>query len=94
MACDRAFIMIGIMKMKYIYALLVAIIVPFSYSVFADDNISGRYFSDQPDENDDYKIHLIYLLAKDSKDRKWDVNGNISGIIDKANRQILKETKK
>jgi hypothetical protein len=80
--------------MKYICTLLVTIIALFSYSGFANDNIPGRYISDQPDENDDYQIHLIYLLAKDSKDRKWDVNGNIGKIIDKANSQMFKETKK
>jgi len=35
----------------------------------------GRVFEDQPDVNDDFQIHLMYLLAKDRDDRGWDVNG-------------------
>ena len=42
--------------------------------------------------NNDYQIHIIYLLAKDSEDRGWDVNGKIIDIITKMNDQMFKAT--
>ena len=56
------------------------------------DEKPGRFFEDQPDVNDDYQIHIIYLLAKDSEDRGWDVNGKINDIITKMNDQMFKAT--
>ena len=32
----------------------------------------GRFFEDQPDVNDDYQVHIIYMLLKDSKDKEED----------------------
>ena len=64
----------------------------FSASVFANDTKPGRYFEDQPDVNDDFQIHLMYLLAKDSEDRGWDINGKISDIITKMNDQMFRAT--
>jgi len=60
----------------------------------ATKSAEERYFIDQPDLNDDYQIHLIYLLAKDSKDREWDINGNINLIIEKMNQQMFVATRK
>ena len=34
------------------------------------DEKPGRFFEDQPDVNDDYQIHLIYFLAKNTKDKE------------------------
>ena len=60
--------------------------------MFANDTKPGRYFEDQPDVNDDFQIHLMYLLAKDSEDRGWDINGKISDIITKMNDQMFRAT--
>ena len=48
--------------MKKIF--LILIVTLFSSSIFASDDKPGRFFEDQPDINDDYQIHFIYLLAK------------------------------
>ena len=39
------------------------------------DKKPGRFFEDQPDVNDDFQIHFIYLLAKKTKDKERDING-------------------
>ena len=54
--------------MKKIF--LVLIFTLFSSSIFASDDKPGRFFEDQPDVNDDYQIHFIYLLAKKPKIKK------------------------
>ena len=72
--------------------LLILVFFIFSSAVFAGDKKNGRFFEDQPDVNDDYQIHIIYLLAKDSEDRGWDVNGKINDIITKMNDQMFKAT--
>ena len=41
--------------------LLVLLITLFSSSIYASDEKSGRFFEDQPDVNDDFQIHFIYL---------------------------------
>ena len=33
------------------------------------DDIPGRFLYDQEDVTDDYQVHVIYILAKDSKDK-------------------------
>ena len=43
----------------------------------SNDVEEGRSFFDRKDQNDFYQIHVIYILAKDSKDKKYDVNGTI-----------------
>ena len=48
--------------------LLTLLITLFSSYLFAADEKPGRYFEDQPDVNDDFQIHFIYLLAKNTKD--------------------------
>ena len=73
------------------YALILLSLL-FSSSVFANDIKPGRYYEDQPDVNDDFQIHLMYLLAKDSEDRGWDINGKISDIITKMNDQMFRAT--
>jgi len=42
----------------------------FTNLTFASDEKPGRFFEDQPDVNDDYQIHFIYLLAKKPKIKK------------------------
>lgn len=52
----------------------------------------GRFFTDQPDVNDDYQIHFNYLLAKDSEDREWDLNGKMEEILLELNDAMTKAT--
>ena len=56
------------------------------------DKKPGRFFEDQPDVNDDYQIHFNYLLASDSKDREWDINGKMEKILLRLNKFMLKAT--
>ena len=60
----------------------------------AADEKPGRFFEDQPDVNDDYQIHFIYLLAKDGKDREWDINGKMESILLEMNEIMARETEK
>ena len=46
--------------------LIILLITLFSSSLFASDEKPGRFFEDQPDVNDDFQIHFIYLLAKNT----------------------------
>ena len=54
--------------MKKIF--LILLITLFSSSIYASDEKPGRFFEDQPDVNDDFQIHFIYLLAKKLKIKK------------------------
>ena len=54
------------------------------------DKRPGRFFEDQPDVNDDYQIHFIYMLAADGKDREYDINGWIEKRIKTVNKKFLK----
>ena len=56
------------------------------------DKKPGRFFEDQPDVNDDYQIHFNYLLAEDSEDREWDINGKMEKILLKINKVMAKAT--
>ena len=60
----------------------------------SNDVEEGRSFFDQNDNNDFYQIHAIYILAKDSKDKKYDVNGTIQRILEDSNNLLLKNTNK
>tara|TARA_B100000482_G_scaffold28724_1_gene18472 strand:- start:42 stop:986 length:945 start_codon:yes stop_codon:yes gene_type:complete len=72
--------------------LLTLLIVLFSSSVFSADEKPGRFFEDQPDVNDDYQIHFNYLLAADSEDREWDINGKMEKILLELNEVMAKAT--
>ena len=67
--------------MKKIF--LILIVTLFSTSIFASDDKPGRFFEDQPDVNDDYQIHFIYLLAKKTKDKERDINGWVEKEVKK-----------
>ena len=54
------------------------------------DEIEGRFFYDQEDVTDDYQVHAIYILASDSKDKKYDTNGTIESIVIKGNEHLKK----
>jgi len=62
--------------------------------ILESDKKPGRFFLDQPDVNDDYQIHIVYSLLKDSKDKEGDINGAIEKWIEASDKYILKTTKK
>ena len=53
------------------------------------DKKPGRFFEAQPDVNADYQFHFNYLLASDSKDREWDINGKMEKILLRLNKFML-----
>jgi len=67
--------------MKKIF--LTLLLTLFSFSLLADEK-PGRFFKDQPDVNDDYQIHFIYFLAKNTKDKERDINGWIEKQVKKT----------
>ena len=58
-----------------------------------EDDIPGRSLYDLEDITDDYQVHAIYILASDSKDKQFDVNGKIEKIVLKANKHLKNKTK-
>ena len=58
------------------------------------DKKPGRFFDDQPDVNDDYQVHFLYVLAKDSKDKEIDVNGWLEKRLTTVNSKFEKWSKK
>lgn len=56
------------------------------------DYIDGRFFSDQEDITNDYQVHVIYILASDSKDKEYDVNGTIEKIVLRGNDHLKENT--
>ena len=62
--------------------------------ILESDKKPGRFFEDQPDVNDDYQIHIVYSLLKDSKDKEGDINGAIEKWIEVSDKFILKTTEK
>ena len=58
-----------------------------------EDDIKGRFLYDQEDKSDDFQVHAIYVLASDSKDKKYDVNGVIERIVLKGNKHLKNKTK-
>ena len=65
--------------MKFIFFFLTVILVNLS---FASDKKEGRFFEDQPDTNDDFQIHFIYMLDINGKDNELDINGELEKIIE------------
>ena len=62
--------------------------------ILDSDKKPGRYFEDQPDVNDDFQVHIVYTLLKDSKDKEGDINGDLEKWVETANKWILKTTAK
>ena len=52
----------------------------------------GRFFEDKPDVNDDFQIHFIYFLGKNSKDKERDLNGWIEKEVKKIDDLFFKMT--
>jgi len=61
--------------------LLTFIALIFSSSLLIADEKPGRFFEDQPDVNDDYQIHFNYLLAAESEDCEWNINGKMETVL-------------
>ena len=76
------------MKKTIFYLSLTLFISP----LFAADEKPGRFFEDQPDVTEDHQIHFNYLLAVDSEDREWDINGKMEKILSEINEAMLKAT--
>ena len=79
--------------MKKIFVILISFLIFSSFS-FASDEKPGRFFKDQPDINDDYQVHFIYMLTMSDKDRELDINGKIEEYADKMNAIFEKFSKK
>ena len=62
--------------------------------VLEEDKKPGRFFEDQPDVNDDYQMHVVYTLYKDSKDKEGDINGKLEELIKLADDWVYETTKK
>jgi hypothetical protein len=56
------------------------------------ENTGIRYYDDQPDVNNDYQIHFIYMLDKDGKDNQWDVNGKMQTELEELNEEMFRLT--
>jgi len=76
------------MKKIIFYLSLILFVSP----LFAADEKPGRFFEDQPDVTEDHQIHFNYLLAADSEDREWDINGKMEKILSEMNEAMLKAT--
>ena len=62
--------------------------------ILDSDKKPGRFFEDQPDVSDDFQIHIVYTLLKDSKDKEGDINGDVEKWVEIADAWILKKTAK
>ena len=56
------------------------------------ENMDTRYYEDQPDVNDDFQIHFIYMLDKDGKDNQWDINGKMERELEELNEEMFRLT--
>tara|TARA_B100002052_G_scaffold185096_1_gene168647 strand:+ start:263 stop:592 length:330 start_codon:yes stop_codon:yes gene_type:complete len=74
---------------KFILTLILCL---FCSSLFAADEKPGRFFEDQPDVTDDFQIHFIYFLAKNTKDKERDINGWIEKEVKKIDDTFFKMT--
>ena len=72
--------------------ILILGLIFFNLDVFAKDEKPGRFFEDQPDVNDDYQIHFIYMLDKDGKDNELDINGKMEKELLELNEEMFKLT--
>ena len=93
--------------MKKILIILISfiLIIPNAYAdkcydsnttpvILDSDKKPGRFFEDQPDVNDDFQVHVVYTLLKDSKDKEGDINGDVEKWVEIADNWILKKTAK
>jgi len=55
----------------------------------SSDVITGRSFTDQPDDSTAPQVHVLYVLPKDVKSRDFDVKGTFSEIITSTNEWLF-----
>ena len=48
--------------------------------------------SDRPDTNSDYKIHVMYILPKNEKDKEIDINGKLEKMVFQMDDMFFKST--
>lgn len=58
-------------------------------AVPANDSVAGRALADRPDDSALPQVHVYYVLAKDSPDERYDVNGAIHASLDSANQWLF-----
>ncbi len=58
------------------------------------DKKPGRFFEDQPDANDDYQFHFIYLITLDGKDTELDISGWLEKRLTTVNNKFERWSKK
>ena len=58
------------------------------------DKKPGRFFEDQPDANNDYQFHFIYLITLDGKDTELDISGWLEKRLTTVNNKFEKWSKK
>ena len=56
------------------------------------DDKKGRSLVDRPDTNSDYKIHVMYILPKESKDKEMDINGKLEKMVFQMDDMFFKAT--
>jgi hypothetical protein len=78
----------GAMKLLLIFFSLLI----FSTRVYSGDARIGRFLEDQPDINDDFQIHFIYMLDFKGQDNELDINGEMEDIIHEMNDKMYKLT--
>ena len=55
----------------------------------SSDVITGRSFTDQPDDSTSPQVHVLYVLPKDVKSRDFDVKGTFSDLITSTNEWLF-----
>ena len=60
--------------------------------IIPEDNKKGRSLVDRPDTNSDYKIHVIYILPKEERDRELDINGKLEKMVFQMDDKFFKLT--
>ena len=73
--------------------LILLSVILFNSSLLVADEKAGRLFEDQPDVTDDFQIHFIYFLAKNTDDKERDINGWIEEEVKKIDDLFFKMTK-
>lgn len=64
-----------------------------SATMTSQDN-AERFYSDQPDQNSDYKVHFNYIVFKDGEDRKRDLTGELQTLVETANKSFFRAAQK
>ena len=61
-------------------------------AVFSDEK-PGRNFTDLPDIDDGYNIHVMYVLPKDGVDKEYDLDSKISMLMYQIDKWFNSKTK-